>query len=162
MTNIYDDARTDADPMKPEIKAQWLAALRSGQYTQATGVLHETGPRGDSYCCLGVLCDLAEKAGVVESDVTQNPRLAHDNTSLLFEYRPAGFDKDPRGDDVGYDEISSGTLPDAVQEWAGITDSAGVFNKTPGGPVDNWSTLADENDGGASFEEIAELIEQHF
>lgn len=41
--------------MNPEIKAKWLEALRSGKYQQTTGVLR----RGDSYCCLGVLCDLS-------------------------------------------------------------------------------------------------------
>jgi hypothetical protein len=40
--------------MNPDIKAKWIAALRSGEYKQATGRLR----RGDAFCCLGVLCDL--------------------------------------------------------------------------------------------------------
>ena len=44
--------------MKPEIKAQWLSALRSGDYQQGQGYLRQ----GDQYCCLGVLCDLYGKA----------------------------------------------------------------------------------------------------
>ena len=44
--------------MKPEIKAQWLTALRSGDYQQGQGYLRQ----GDQYCCLGVLCDLYGKA----------------------------------------------------------------------------------------------------
>ena len=39
--------------MTPELKAQWIAALRSGEYTQGRGAL-KTGDGG--YCCLGVLC----------------------------------------------------------------------------------------------------------
>jgi len=48
--------------MKPEIKKLWVDALRSGEYKQGKGVLYD----GDdnSYCCIGVLCRLAELAGV--------------------------------------------------------------------------------------------------
>jgi len=43
--------------MNPEIKAKWVAALRSGEYAQAQGHLKdETG-----YCCLGVLCVVSEQ-----------------------------------------------------------------------------------------------------
>ena len=45
--------------MKPEIKAQWVAALRSGEYRQGTGVLRDPH---HCYCCLGVLCDLFVKS----------------------------------------------------------------------------------------------------
>jgi len=37
-----------------EIKARWVAALRSGVYAQTTGALHNE----KGYCCLGVLCDI--------------------------------------------------------------------------------------------------------
>jgi hypothetical protein len=46
--------------MNPEIRARWTAALRSGDYPQGANALR----RHDRWCCLGVLCDLAEKAGV--------------------------------------------------------------------------------------------------
>jgi hypothetical protein len=38
--------------MDPELKAKWVAALRSGEYQQTTGQLRKR----DGYCCLGVLC----------------------------------------------------------------------------------------------------------
>lgn len=38
--------------MIPEIKAKWIAALRSGKYQQTKGVLKDHG----GFCCLGVLC----------------------------------------------------------------------------------------------------------
>lgn len=41
--------------MNPEIKAQWIEALRSGEYKQAQKQLR-TGD--DRFCCLGVLCNL--------------------------------------------------------------------------------------------------------
>ena len=43
--------------MNAELKAKWLAALRSGKYKQATRTLRE--PDSNNYCCLGVLCALA-------------------------------------------------------------------------------------------------------
>lgn len=46
--------------MDPEIKAKWVEALRSGKYTQARGTLKkEVEGSGVSYCCLGVLCEVA-------------------------------------------------------------------------------------------------------
>ena len=44
--------------MKREVKAAWVAALRSGEYSQTRGFLRVE----DSFCCLGVLCDLHSKA----------------------------------------------------------------------------------------------------
>ena len=41
--------------MNPEIKAKWLEALRSGKYEQGTSYLRD----GESYCCLGVLCEIS-------------------------------------------------------------------------------------------------------
>lgn len=41
--------------MNPEIKAKWVAALRSGKYKQGRGRLKNTN---NEYCCLGVLCAL--------------------------------------------------------------------------------------------------------
>jgi len=38
-----------------QLKAEWVKALRSGEYKQGRLRLQ----RGDSYCCLGVLCEVA-------------------------------------------------------------------------------------------------------
>lgn len=40
--------------MKPQIKADWLKALRSGKYQQGKARLQSRG----LFCCLGILCDL--------------------------------------------------------------------------------------------------------
>ena len=105
------------DAMKPEIKAQWLAALRSGDYQQGKSLLHYE----DRFCCLGVLCDLYAKdtGNTWESD------------GLAYTMH-------------GSDQM----LPPQAQEWAGL----GVFN-----PMD----LAGRNDNGATFEELAEVIEEN-
>ena len=39
----------------PELKAQWVAALLSGDYTQGRG---ELKTRTGEFCCLGVYCDM--------------------------------------------------------------------------------------------------------
>src|SRR5688572_30653463 len=44
--------------MKKEMKEKWLQALRSGEYTQGSGLLRTAD---DKFCCLGVLCDLVTK-----------------------------------------------------------------------------------------------------
>ena len=47
---LPDERRLD-----PEIKANWLAALRGGNYCQTTGQLRREDEDGVSHCCLGVL-----------------------------------------------------------------------------------------------------------
>lgn len=42
--------------LNPEVKADWLAALRSGEYPQGRRQLKTTQ---GSYCCIGVLCDIS-------------------------------------------------------------------------------------------------------
>lgn len=44
---------------RKEVVKRWVAALRSGEYTQARKSLRD----GDSFCCFGVLCDLAARDG---------------------------------------------------------------------------------------------------
>lgn len=43
--------------MDKKIKQKWLKALRSGKYKQGKYQLR----REDSFCCLGVLCDIHSK-----------------------------------------------------------------------------------------------------
>lgn len=45
--------------MNGRVKELWINALRSGKYQQTTEVLHRKEGNKDSFCCLGVLCDLA-------------------------------------------------------------------------------------------------------
>jgi hypothetical protein len=55
--------------MNLELKTQWVAALRSGKYKQATGTLHNQAT--DEYCCLGVLICIQGKT--VEEALDINP-----------------------------------------------------------------------------------------
>ncbi len=50
--------------MDNQLKEQWVKALRSGRYKQG---IHALRTREDGqpleYCCLGVLCNIMERAG---------------------------------------------------------------------------------------------------
>jgi hypothetical protein len=52
--------------LDPEVKAKWVAALRSGDYRQGRGALAARLPDGVEYCCLGVLMEIAAEAGVTD------------------------------------------------------------------------------------------------
>jgi hypothetical protein len=123
--------------MNPEIKARWVDALKSGNYTQGQGRLHAKDANGNSsFCCLGVLCDLANK----------------DNIALEIEAYETSD-----GVSILYDDDES-WLPNSVTEWSGV-DHQGTFNEG----LDNqeFSTLAYLNDNGATFEHIATVIEEY-
>lgn len=62
--------------MKRSERDAWLEALRSGKYNQTKGHLK----RRDSYCCLGVLCDL--------DGVHWVPRPGHPQLFEFFEGTP--------------------------------------------------------------------------
>lgn len=53
--------------MNSTIKQQWCSALKSGEYVQGSGRLKN---EDNSFCCLGVLTDLAVKSNVGQWDVT--------------------------------------------------------------------------------------------
>lgn len=129
--------------MNPEIKALWVQALRSGAYEQGEGYLHQTitddatGDTVDTFCCLGVLCDLALDNGV-NMDVTST------GNGLTV-----------------YDDRTS-FLPYVVQEWAGVTGDGTLgtpIELTVNGETIDEDSLVGLNDGGMTFEQIANVIE---
>jgi len=119
--------------MNSQIKQQWIEALRSKQYEQTTACLRTE----QGYCCLGVLCDLYAKE--------------HDDVEWGKDYEGGGY--------AFLNEIQ--TLPLAVMKWSGLS------NENPHYVVADEETgkkkicLSTVNDKGASFEEIAQLIEEH-
>lgn len=48
-------------------KARWVAALRSGKYEQTSSCLCNITDNGNSYCCLGVACNLA---GIPDKEIS--------------------------------------------------------------------------------------------
>ena len=59
--------------MNHAIAKQWVAALRSGQYKQTKNTLRD----GDSFCCLGILCNLhaIEHPEIARKEVDSNTYL---------------------------------------------------------------------------------------
>lgn len=52
--------------MKQDVYEKWTSALLGGAYEQGNGSLRPLiGPGGNTWCCLGVLSDLAVKSGEV-------------------------------------------------------------------------------------------------
>ena len=62
--------------MNQEIKAKWVAALRSGEYKQTREVLKSSA----GYCCLGVLCDISMRE--TGFGLADNRAENHDRQSL--------------------------------------------------------------------------------
>ena len=75
-------------------KDRWVTALRSGDYVQTEGTLCrvEDGPDGvDTYCCLGVLCELVPN--------TTKDKLDDDGDGVVFSYtynKTTGIGRLPR------------------------------------------------------------------
>jgi hypothetical protein len=113
--------------MKAEVKELWVAALRSGEYKQGVSYLKR---QDGCYCCLGVLCELAVKAGVI-----QPPQL----TRCTWTYADKSF-----------------YVPETVQEWAGLSSDFG----DPITIQSATETPACHNDNGMAFASIADAIER--
>jgi hypothetical protein len=120
---------------------------KSNKYEQGSEKLR--GANG--YCCLGVLCDLYAQE--------------HDTQWEFRGYGEHGDETNPQPMDYWYFEDRSEYLPESVMDWAGL--------KTPNPNVridvednedeDNWyyqDEIANVNDSGYSFNQIAEVIQQ--
>jgi len=93
--------------MNPEIKALWVNALRSGEYQQGKLLLK---PTKNTFCCLGVLCDLAVKAKA-EGVAWGDPHYpTQDGEAIYYD------DPDSYGDSMYEDS----ELPYPVMRWAGL------------------------------------------
>lgn len=77
----------------------WLETLKSGEYQQTTGRLSTINEDGtQTFCCLGVACDLALKAGL-----DLNVETSEDDDSVLYNEE-------------------GGILPKLVRQWLGVND----------------------------------------
>lgn len=117
------------DQIVNENAKKWVAALRSGEYQQTKSRLQNS----KGYCCLGVACDLYEK----ELGVKVLPRCS------------GYYDATQEGE-----ELSGNFEP--VRVWLGLRDSVGqcaMEDKTIS------ASLAEANDDGLSFSDIADILE---
>jgi hypothetical protein len=138
--------------VKPEIKTQWQAELRSGKYAQGKRALASrqtsTDEDGNSvtsntYCCLGVLCELAKAEGVVKSfDVNYNNDVP---------YGLAPTEANP------YPQTSTSYLPQPVIDWAGLVTQDGDPLLTIG---EDYKRASEHNDNERTFADIADALDQ--
>lgn len=117
--------------MKSEIKALWIEALRSGKYLQGPESLKRVDDGIAVYCCLGVLCEIHSAA---------NDLLWYGSSRKTY---------------FGVSDF----LPDAVMQWAELTDNDPVLRIKR-----NTAPASVHNDGSEygvrSFLEIANAIEK--
>lgn len=114
----------------------WVQALRSGKFTQGRHRLKSLIRGEESYCCLGVACELA---------------LAH---GVQMTVHPTGIRS------VWFDG-NGGDLPEAVQKWLGVYDSDPVLMESA--DTGEIITAIQANDSFEwTFNQIADAIEARF
>lgn len=119
--------------MNPEVKAKWVAALRSGKYQQASGTLNDEG----RFCCLGVLCEISGLGAWGE----------HNGDGLI----PYETSKDKETD----------LAPHSVCDWAGFQEGSNPQLRVPTVVIEEEREgLHEHNDAGKTFAEIADAIEE--
>lgn len=119
--------------MNGEVKRKWVEALRSGAFQQGQKRLAHTD---NTFCCLGVLCELAVREGVCTKSMAEED-------PLFWEY-----------------DAASKVLPRSVQRWAGLTyvNPDVMYHGDVRFP-ESKASLATLNDSGVLFSEIADRIE---
>jgi hypothetical protein len=129
--------------MNPAV-TRWLEALRSGQYMQGKEKLHTKDDSGtESYCCLGVACAISDSVKA-ETSKFDNHIVCYRSGEYVHKYY----------------------LPDIVRHELGLRTKVGQFIvssetkavvKLRG--LGAETSLAALNDNGATFEQIAKIIE---
>ncbi len=121
---------------------KWIAALESGEYEQGPGALRLTPEEFEvdkaTYCCLGVLCDVVNKA------------LGYG------EWVPGGFL--PEGGQC----VHNGYLPDAVKEIVGLSARNPVLYQDFE-PYNRNVTCSEANDArDQTFTQIAQHVRVNY
>ena len=141
----------------------WIDALLSGDYKQTdAGYLHVIGAEGepDEMCCLGVLCHIESRKGFLNAK--NNTQSYYDNTieGVGKHITVKGYVDANASTDYPYYEKQE--LPYVTQQKYGFVSESGSFidtdNEGTATDGDNNNCLAEMNDNGKSFEEIATFI----
>lgn len=131
--------------MRADIKARWIAALESGDYKQGRNFLHNL--TDNSYCCLGVLCDLAVQDGIIDppTAITSHVEGVEGETLAVYGGQHA-------------------TLPDKVWRWAGFGSNNPAIKIEARFPYESSSMyLTEMNDlYEYTFQDISKEIKEHF
>lgn len=139
--------------LDPRVKAAWLKALRSGEYKQTTQVLHDD----DSFCCLGVLSDLyTEEHPDVQWKLVDMGRMEILNFIAQLPYEVMSW---ACADQIPIMELRAlgGSFKVPADVARRHTPALAYWNYPQRGPSVSLDML---NDNGATFEEIANIIEE--
>lgn len=117
--------------MKQEIAYQWADALESGKYKQGR---HRLKSSENTFCCLGVLCDLFKEQVNSQWDLVGDPKFINTATA----------------------ERTTSFLPVTIMGLTGISSVNGKIGGL------GSKTLAQMNDAGATFSEIAQTIRENW
>lgn len=126
--------------MTPVTKQAWIDALRSGEFNQCTGALGKLADGGGvNYCCLGVLATLAGAGHCFRPDEGEG--------ILVFDFGDGSED--------------SGIIPLSVRDTIVSDLKLGqlIYETGPDREDDLMRTLSSKNDRGATFNEIADYLE---
>ena len=141
--------------MIEERARELTSALRSGEYEQGTKALCKLREDGTKeWCCLGVACDLAVKAGVTLAVTTDETEYIDDKGN----YRRVAYD------------THDGILPQAVMDHFGFKTETGhtgsdephIPRVIPSMGETTFSSLAQANDYGTTFTQIADFIDENW
>jgi hypothetical protein len=123
--------------MNQEVKAKWIAALRSGKYKQGHHFLarKKADEKDFSYCCLGVLCEIL-------------------NTPFQVEDCEGVSGRAQVGEQIKAYNNHTALLPKQAAEAAGFPVALWGPKTSRG----DFPTLNDELE--LSFDEIADIIEK--
>lgn len=132
--------------MLPEIKAQWVAALRSGEFLRGQGYLTRVNADGSEQdCCLGVLCKLAIKAGIPVEVVNEATWKLYDGEAATPSLAVSAWAMGAVSDSLHYVGVSFNPMV----EYDGNRFSVAELN----------DGAFDESGKGLDFNQIADLID---
>ena len=124
--------------MKPELKARWIAALRSGKFKQGRNFL----ARNNEFCCLGVACEVFKDD--IQLKVTETKDLDLRNHYKMYEG-------------------SKYALPTRLMEYLELSGSGAEFPSPIKVGIHKVASPIGLNDTlGFTFAQIADIIEEQF
>lgn len=120
--------------------SEWLDALRSGKYRQGRDVLKSSG---DSYCCLGVACELSDVGSWTPVNGSYGYKIEDLDTAITLMPRAVAKELD---------------LPEKMNTYGltSISNDVFVFSSPDDVFMVRVSTM---NDDGYLFAQIADAIE---
>lgn len=140
--------------MNLDVKKRWIEALRSGDYKQTEGTLNRND---ETFCCLGVLCELAVEDGVVTKKYDDMPAGIKDG---VVGYRLTEVDFTQ--DEMFRKYTEYDLLPRSVMAWAGLeAQNPDVEYHDPSSDYSQVTCISSLNDEfHMNFEQIANVIEE--